>query len=258
MASSRYSRSRGSFNRSVSDISLACRQIIGAPAFFSTVWGWIKRWFDPVTVSKIFILSSAEVLPTLTAFIDPENIPMQYGGKLEFSWCDPPRLDPKIRSLATWEDGFVEFPKGPLYWVAVDGGKRLECLARGSVNRKVRNEKVCSIPVAFPEGESEHVEREKEEEQAPVATNGHAVESAAAPADGPAAQDGATEENTAPETAPVVVEKNPDETPVVDIQGVQNLSLRDPDEKMGNGDVSVSEKAGETDNVFNGKPVAVS
>lgn len=24
--------------------------IIGAPSFFPTVWGWIKRWFDPVTV----------------------------------------------------------------------------------------------------------------------------------------------------------------------------------------------------------------
>src|SRR5438034_8056022 len=28
-------------------------QIIGAPSFFPTVWGWIKRWFDPVTTSKI-------------------------------------------------------------------------------------------------------------------------------------------------------------------------------------------------------------
>lgn len=24
--------------------------IIGAPSFFPTVWGWIKRWFDPITV----------------------------------------------------------------------------------------------------------------------------------------------------------------------------------------------------------------
>ena len=35
-----------------------CFQIIGAPAFFPTVWGWIKRWFDPNTTSKIFILST--------------------------------------------------------------------------------------------------------------------------------------------------------------------------------------------------------
>ncbi|KAJ5586266.1 hypothetical protein N7450_006053 [Penicillium hetheringtonii] len=33
--------------------------IIGAPAFFPTVWGWIKRWFDPVTTSKIFIFTVA-------------------------------------------------------------------------------------------------------------------------------------------------------------------------------------------------------
>lgn len=27
--------------------------IIGAPSFFPTVWGWVKRWFDPVTVVSI-------------------------------------------------------------------------------------------------------------------------------------------------------------------------------------------------------------
>ncbi|CRK45614.1 hypothetical protein BN1723_019779, partial [Verticillium longisporum] len=43
--------------------------VIGAPSFFTTVWGWVKRWFDPITVSKIFILSEAEVKPTLEAYI---------------------------------------------------------------------------------------------------------------------------------------------------------------------------------------------
>lgn len=27
--------------------------IVGAPSFFPTVWGWIKRWFDPVTVVSL-------------------------------------------------------------------------------------------------------------------------------------------------------------------------------------------------------------
>ena len=27
--------------------------IIGAPSFFPTVWGWVKRWFDPITVVSI-------------------------------------------------------------------------------------------------------------------------------------------------------------------------------------------------------------
>jgi hypothetical protein len=54
-------------------------QIIGAPAFFPTVWGWIKRWFDPITTSKIFILSHHDLLPTLEAFIEPANIPNMEG-----------------------------------------------------------------------------------------------------------------------------------------------------------------------------------
>jgi len=24
--------------------------IIGAPSFFPTVWSWVKKWFDPITV----------------------------------------------------------------------------------------------------------------------------------------------------------------------------------------------------------------
>ncbi|KAK7743280.1 hypothetical protein SLS53_004365 [Cytospora paraplurivora] len=132
--------------------------IIGAPVFFSTVWGWIKRWFDPVTVSKIFILSHSEVLPTLNSFIATENIPKQYGGGLDFTWGEMPNLDPKIRDLATWENGFDTFPKGPVYWKPIDGGKRLECVAVGSVEKQQRNIRVCTIPKAFAdedEGDSE-------------------------------------------------------------------------------------------------------
>ncbi|KAL4802663.1 CRAL-TRIO domain-containing protein [Aspergillus unguis] len=73
--------------------------IIGAPGFFPTVWGWIKRWFDPGTTSKIFILSQSEVLPTLTSFMDPSSIPKQYGGELDWQWGDMPYLDEPAREL---------------------------------------------------------------------------------------------------------------------------------------------------------------
>lgn len=73
--------------------------IIGAPAFFPTVWGWIKRWFDPVTTSKIFILSAAEVKPTLTSFMEPSSIPKQYGGELEWQWGEMPHLDEPTQEL---------------------------------------------------------------------------------------------------------------------------------------------------------------
>lgn len=145
----------------------------------------------------------------------------------------------------------------------IDDGKRLQCLARGSVDRKERSDKVCSIPVAFPE--------EEEVESAPAATNGHheAVESAAPPADVPAAENGTADvevsatalETTSP--SPADGEKKV-EAGVIDIQGVQNLSLRetdlrDADEKMGNVDgTSMSEKVGQTETIPNGNTVTVS
>ncbi|KAL4797522.1 CRAL-TRIO domain-containing protein [Aspergillus venezuelensis] len=73
--------------------------IIGAPGFFPTVWGWIKRWFDPGTTSKIFILSASEVLPTLSSFMDRSSIPKQYGGDLEWKWGDMPYLDEAAREV---------------------------------------------------------------------------------------------------------------------------------------------------------------
>jgi hypothetical protein len=94
--------------------------IIGAPSFFPTVWNWIKRWFDPVTVSKIFILSSAEVQSTLETFMEPESIPSQYGGTLDFEWGDMPNLDEPARKLAgaiektEQEGGYL---KGPMRYL---------------------------------------------------------------------------------------------------------------------------------------------
>ncbi|EZF29842.1 hypothetical protein H109_06579 [Trichophyton interdigitale MR816] len=73
--------------------------IIGAPVFFPTVWGWIKRWFDPGTTSKIFILTAAEVQKTLSSFMDEENIPKRYGGKLDWDFGDMPNLDDEARAL---------------------------------------------------------------------------------------------------------------------------------------------------------------
>ncbi|KAI1177013.1 CRAL-TRIO domain-containing protein [Nemania sp. FL0916] len=124
--------------------------IIGAPYFFSTVWGWIKRWFDPVTVSKIFILSDHDVLPVLTTFMDLEDIPKNYGGKLDWSFFDEPAYDDEIKRIVTWENGFTNFPPGPCHWHRTEDGKRLECLAVGSQDGKERRVRVCTVPIAFP------------------------------------------------------------------------------------------------------------
>ncbi|KAI1496936.1 CRAL-TRIO domain-containing protein [Biscogniauxia marginata] len=124
--------------------------IIGAPIFFSTVWGWIKRWFDPVTVSKIFILGEHDVLPVLTQFMDKKNIPKLYGGELEWDFFDAPAWDDEIKRICQWENGYKIFPAGPMYWKPIDDGRQLECLAVGSKGQTERRERVCTIPKAFP------------------------------------------------------------------------------------------------------------
>ena len=91
-------------------------QIIGAPSFFPTVWGWIKRWFDPVTVSKIFILSRAEVKPTLNKFMDPVNIPKRYGGQLDWEWGQLPSIDTETQA-ALEKDGNKGWVAGPALWL---------------------------------------------------------------------------------------------------------------------------------------------
>ncbi|VBB84776.1 Putative SEC14 cytosolic factor [Podospora comata] len=127
--------------------------IIGAPYFFSTVWGWIKRWFDPITVSKIFILSAAEVKTELERFMEPRNIPKAYGGELEFEFFDRPNVDPRIKEAITWEKGHTDFPRGPAYWVPSEDGNTLELYAVGRQDGKQRREKICSIPSPFPKVE---------------------------------------------------------------------------------------------------------
>ncbi|BDD59623.1 hypothetical protein MAP00_004819 [Monascus purpureus] len=144
--------------------------IIGAPSFFPTVWGWIKRWFDPVTTSKIFILSASEVTPTLTSFMDPSSIPKQYGGELDWKWGDMPNLDEPARELVgaletapaegETKPGFI---KGPVLFK----GKEIEVL--GTVDGKSRRETI-PVPQKEEQNPSEQKEESKAAEPAPVET----------------------------------------------------------------------------------------
>ncbi|KAF3929925.1 Patellin-3 [Arthrobotrys entomopaga] len=124
--------------------------IIGAPSFFPTVWGWIKRWFDPVTVSKIFILSPQEVYPTLEKYIEKKNIPKQYGGDLDFEFGSFPNLDDEAKELLadfdnTTPTGWV---KGPIRWVNGDGPDA-RVVAVGSVDGAPRKT-VLAVPRNLP------------------------------------------------------------------------------------------------------------
>ncbi|KAI9686714.1 MAG: hypothetical protein M1822_002773 [Bathelium mastoideum] len=121
--------------------------IIGAPSFFPTVWGWIKRWFDPITVSKIFILSNSNMKSTLEKYIDPENIPKKYGGQLDFQFGMMPVLEPTIQKSLKWNpeaksSSQKSFPIGPINWQQTANGE-MEAVAIGSVGGKPRKEPVA-------------------------------------------------------------------------------------------------------------------
>ncbi|KAF2100002.1 CRAL/TRIO domain-containing protein, partial [Rhizodiscina lignyota] len=123
--------------------------IIGAPAFFPTVWGWIKRWFDPITVSKIFILSHSNMKSTLEQYIDPENIPKKYGGELDFEFGMMPVLEPAITEHLKWSNpnkqkGQNTIPTGPLKWTDAASSKELELVAVGTNNGIPRKQVVAS------------------------------------------------------------------------------------------------------------------
>jgi hypothetical protein len=128
-------------------------QIIGAPVFFPTVWGWIKRWFDPITTSKIFIISDHNVLKTLSTFIEPANIPKKYGGELDYAFGMPPILDPAEEQHVVWANSADvssrdKWPQGPMKWIPGENGT-MTVIAVGSVDGKERREKVATF---YPDG----------------------------------------------------------------------------------------------------------
>lgn len=84
-------------------------------------------------------------------FIDPANIPVKYGGQLEFKFGDFPNLDPAISKVTQFENGFTDFPQGPKYWVDVNRGTKgedgreensMKAIAVGTVDGKQRKEEV--------------------------------------------------------------------------------------------------------------------
>lgn len=126
-------------------------QIIGAPSFFPTVWGWCKKWFDPITTSKIFILGQHDMKSTLESFIDPKNIPKKYGGELEFEFGDQPTLDPALADILTWNGDLKAFPDGPKFWRQLPDSNSIEAIAVGSSNGVQRNIEVATLKKVLPE-----------------------------------------------------------------------------------------------------------
>lgn len=177
--------------------------IIGAPIFFSTVWGWVKRWFDPITVSKIFVLAPHEVKPTLEAFIDPRNIPKKYGGELDYTFGQLGIPDPAWDGVIRWEKGHSSFPSGPLLWEDVPGEDRIACVRLGAEKGKTQREIICSLPKAWKPAEKTTEESTQTESVANTATDDVSEGTQTTEA----TLDGTTDETTQTDGAAEAIEK---------------------------------------------------
>ncbi|TFK39054.1 CRAL/TRIO domain-containing protein [Crucibulum laeve] len=94
--------------------------VVNSPAFFPTIWGWIKGWFDEGTRNKIHVLGK-DPGATLRDLIHVHDLPKSYGGELEWKFEDEPNLDDETKRVlggmpkgpAVFSDGVVSKPKTP-------------------------------------------------------------------------------------------------------------------------------------------------
>ncbi|KAI6985225.1 CRAL/TRIO domain-containing protein [Hortaea werneckii] len=127
--------------------------VVGAPSFFPTVWEYAKRWFDPITVSKIFILSEKNMRSTLEQYVDLDNLPKKYGGNLDWEFGDMPALDPGIVKALDWKEtieqkGHKTLPIGPIRWEYEDeNGKKGDLVAKaiGTEKGKPRRDVIAGL-----------------------------------------------------------------------------------------------------------------
>ncbi|KAI7465970.1 CRAL/TRIO domain-containing protein [Hortaea werneckii] len=127
--------------------------VVGAPSFFPTVWEYAKRWFDPITVSKIFILSEKNMRSTLEQYVDLDNLPKKYGGNLDWEFGDMPALDPGIVKALDWKEtieqkGHKTLPIGPIRWEYEDeNGKKGDLVAKaiGTEKGKPRRNVIAGL-----------------------------------------------------------------------------------------------------------------
>ncbi|GAA5918708.1 hypothetical protein JCM1841_006253 [Sporobolomyces salmonicolor] len=160
--------------------TLGAIYLVGAPNFFSTVWGWIGKWFDPGTVEKIFILPSHSVLSTLTTHIDPACIPTEFGGSLDWTYGS---LSPNLDEPAKTTLGFDEVPGGPVRWIPEEGGLVVKGTGRlaeevdkfaKAEQREVRKEEPVAAP--SPSAPDANGSTEKSKLPPPVGMSGNATE----------------------------------------------------------------------------------
>ena len=105
-------------------------------------------------MSKIFILSQHDALPTLATFIDPANIPKRYGGTLDYDFGQLPAIDPAYADRIEWKtpapaSGPRRWPDGPAIWQKREDGD-LDLVLVGSKAGKPRRETVATLRLEEP------------------------------------------------------------------------------------------------------------
>lgn len=116
--------------------------VVGAPYFFPTIWSLVTRWFDPATTRKIFVLQTSQATATLTQFIELENLPKRFGGKLDWEMGMHPIPDVETKGMVgrlgeTWIEG-------PIRYISRPEGDVL--MAVGSEDGKLRREVLVEFP----------------------------------------------------------------------------------------------------------------
>lgn len=87
--------------------------------------------------------------PTLSKYIDIDNIPKKYGGNLDWKFGDMPALDPSITESLRWkevteEKGHKTLPIGPIKW-QYDAHGDLAAMAVGSEDGKKREKVIAGL-----------------------------------------------------------------------------------------------------------------
>ncbi|THC92559.1 hypothetical protein EYZ11_007970 [Aspergillus tanneri] len=114
--------------------------LCNCPSYFAAIWKILKGWVDPVTAEKLVFLTPVEVLPTLKEYIDPENLPVSLGGKLDFEHGMQYDLDAAVRKVL----GRDQLVPGPMKWV-YDNRGRMSAVAVGSVDGQKRQATVATL-----------------------------------------------------------------------------------------------------------------
>ena len=115
------------------------------------------------------------MLPTLETFVERRNIPKKYGGDLDYSFGQLGIPDPAWEGVVQWENGYSQFPTGPLDWEDIDGQEdRIACMTLGSENGRLRRERVCTIPRTWRPPAEEIPSSQEEETQVEAHENGSA------------------------------------------------------------------------------------